>query len=723
MFFNDVKIEPGELLRKQRSALGLTNADEFRLICHNRQIAESVTSDRYNQLHSGVPVEGAEFTEHLRDGNVIIAHGNIVEFSTRQSSYTLFTEEGAIEIAIESVDADRFGWESLPGNPQLITVDTSEMPSHDPTAELIFAPKIRGSKGYQDHYLCWKVRVDVLAPTPDVVNVYINAKTGQVEEMVSEVRTHSSPADLDYGYGRQRIDDRTRIPFIGHLYRYLRALEEGNIETRRSEGRNITFGKLSDVRIRNGDFEGDGWPIDFAPETTAHWVVTRSYNYFREVHDFDGWNGGGQKAKVISQAEVGQLSYVDNTIRFGFGPSWTGHGATLDIGGHEFTHGIIDDLDALEYAREPGALNESFADIFGVLVERFVDVGPFDWEVGEDAFTPIALRNMVNPAVGLIPQPAVYEGANWLFPTTEPPSPANDNHGVHINSGVQNRWFSILAAGGTQNGVRVRAIGVDDAARIAFYNMTNFMQRTSQFADAREGAIGAAEILFGECSFEAEQTTNAWAAVGVGAPAINGCIEITGPISLCGDQPIGNLTYTAQVPRGTNVRWTTPAGWGIRVNGIGNNRLTVTNIPGYPSSTSNAFTITATTDQGATISVLLRMRPCLPDCPPGEPLCLREGEDEPTTEVGRSLQKNVSPEENNLTVFPNPATTSIKLGGDLVAIEQLTILNAFGQAVVSVDGSLLSRQIDIGRLSAGTYFLRIESLEGSPQKLIRFVKY
>ncbi|MDX1908360.1 MAG: T9SS type A sorting domain-containing protein [Bacteroidia bacterium] len=74
----------------------------------------------------------------------------------------------------------------------------------------------------------------------------------------------------------------------------------------------------------------------------------------------------------------------------------------------------------------------------------------------------------------------------------------------------------------------VQGIGIDDAALIAYWNHTNLLQSGAQYADARAGSIAAATLLFGACSNQEIQTTNAWAAVGVGTPstcAVTGIID------------------------------------------------------------------------------------------------------------------------------------------------------------------------------------------------------
>ena len=172
-------------------------------------------------------------------------------------------------------------------------------------------------------------------------------------------------------------------------------------------------------------------------------------------------------------------------MRFGNGSQMTyGDGnaswnplVSLDIVGHEVSHGVTEYSAGLVYSYESGALNESFSDIFGEAIENFA-TGSNDWLMGEDiGVNPgSALRSMADPPIK--GDPDTYLGTNWRFDSA-------DNGGVHTNSGVQNKWFYLMAvgeAGVNDNGqsYNVTGIGIDDAEAIAYRNLTVYL--TSGFA-------------------------------------------------------------------------------------------------------------------------------------------------------------------------------------------------------------------------------------------------
>ncbi|MFK4791161.1 M4 family metallopeptidase [Microbacterium sp. ZW T5_56] len=134
----------------------------------------------------------------------------------------------------------------------------------------------------------------------------------------------------------------------------------------------------------------------------------------------------------------------------GDGQVFRGFTASLSVIGHELGHGVIQHSGELEYQGESGALNESIADVFGVLTEQHSldqSADEATWLIGAGIFTPsvdgVALRSMLHPGtayedpdLGTDPQPADMSG---YVRTSE------DNGGVHINSGIPNRAFALFA--------------------------------------------------------------------------------------------------------------------------------------------------------------------------------------------------------------------------------------------------------------------------------------
>ncbi len=194
--------------------------------------------------------------------------------------------------------------------------------------------------------------------------------------------------------------------------------------------------------------------------------------------------------------------WTGSSVRIGLAVSRPSYAAALDAIAHEWAHGITEAVGGpIVYERESGALNEAFSDWFGTAVE-WAD-GESNWTIGEGAQT---IRDISDPP--RLDHPDTYGGRFWK-PTTDPIC-VDDYCGVHTNSGVPNKMFYLLSAGGTHNRITVTGIGVQRAMRIAYDANRIYWTPTSSFHHARSGMISAAST-----AFEKDQVRNAWKAVGV----------------------------------------------------------------------------------------------------------------------------------------------------------------------------------------------------------------
>jgi Zn-dependent metalloprotease len=186
---------------------------------------------------------------------------------------------------------------------------------------------------------------------------------------------------------------------------------------------------------------------------------------------------------------------------------------SLDVIGHELTHGVTQYTAGLQYSGQSGALNESMSDVFGTMVKQWAlgqSVDEADWLIGADLLAPaingVALRSMKNPGsayddprLGKDPQP---KNMNSYVNTTE------DNGGVHINSGIPNYAFYLTAS----------AIGGNSwekTGKIWYDTLTKRLVPSADFQAAADGTVGTAGDLFGANSPEQTAVMNAWQKVGI----------------------------------------------------------------------------------------------------------------------------------------------------------------------------------------------------------------
>lgn len=203
---------------------------------------------------------------------------------------------------------------------------------------------------------------------------------------------------------------------------------------------------------------------------------------------------------------------------------------SLDVIGHELTHGVTQYEANLVYANQPGALNESFSDVFGSLVkqnQRGQTARTADWIVGEGLFTSnvngVGIRSMKapgtaydDPLIGKDPQPDHM--SNYV-------NTASDNGGVHINSGIPNKAFYVAA-------FELDGYAWEKAGRIWYVTLTERLNSTASFQDAANITFQVAGDLYGANSLEQKAVQKGWAEVG---------IAITGTEPGNGEQPSGCL--------------------------------------------------------------------------------------------------------------------------------------------------------------------------------------
>jgi Zn-dependent metalloprotease len=182
---------------------------------------------------------------------------------------------------------------------------------------------------------------------------------------------------------------------------------------------------------------------------------------------------------------------------------------------HEISHGVVQFSGGLEYEGQPGALNESFADVFGAMIRQYVEktsACEADWLIGKGILGPeiqgVALRSMKMPGtaysdalLGQDPQPYHMD---LYVNTTE------DNGGVHINSGIPNHAFYLCST--LMGGNSWEAPG-----QIWYRTMQQLNNPFASFADWAIGTVQAAHAIYGVGSREANVVRRAWKLVGIPA--------------------------------------------------------------------------------------------------------------------------------------------------------------------------------------------------------------
>jgi Zn-dependent metalloprotease len=189
----------------------------------------------------------------------------------------------------------------------------------------------------------------------------------------------------------------------------------------------------------------------------------------------------------------------------------------VDVIGHELTHGVTGYTANLDYNGQSGALNESLSDVFGSMVKQYAarprqSATQADWLIGAGLLMPgikgVALRSMKapgtaynDPLLGKDPQPAHMRD----YVTT-----TSDDGGVHINSGIPNKAFTILA-------ISLGGYSWEKAGQIWYRTLSDpELSPASRFTDFAQVTVMHAQTLYGSEGKQA--ATDAWHQVGIDGP-------------------------------------------------------------------------------------------------------------------------------------------------------------------------------------------------------------
>jgi len=562
---------------------------------HARQVIE------YTQVYKGIPVDRASVKLVSDKGKIKMMNASWYDIPVSLNITPSITKEAALRLAKNRINAKVYRTDELSNALKAITDNNiksqiqKELISVDPGGQLVIIKDFESS-AKADMHLAYKFNVYASQPLSRSW-VYVDAHTGKILlvdaiiKHVNETPPGSISTTVQTRYAGQRNirvkqisgnDPHSGLPLVasnplelyipGSLTYALIDDTRGNgVETYDLNGvgglplnipalyiqgksftdadNNWTLGEHK----RGGAVESENDDIAW----DAHWGAGVVYDYWGSQHNrlsFDG-NNGKIKSFIHSGLAFDNAFWNGEVMTYGDGSGTAANGfkplTSLDVCAHEIGHGVCEFTANLVYAKESGAMNEGFSDIWAAATEyhtiKTIDpsmaavLKPFyiGEQISADPANP--LRRMDNPkAKG---DPDTYNGAGWVSQTDCSPTLANDQCGVHTNSNVLNKWFYLLTVGsGAGSGPDAAYVGEDDgindlgnaysvtgqgfavSEKVAY--MTELLlSSTATYAEAREISIAVANELSGDpCSALVEAVTNAWYAVGVGPAFVKPCI-------------------------------------------------------------------------------------------------------------------------------------------------------------------------------------------------------
>ena len=253
----------------------------------------------------------------------------------------------------------------------------------------------------------------------------------------------------------------------------------------------------------------------------AQYGTNETWDFYKTTFGRNGifGNGTGSYNRVHYGSNYVNAFWDGTKMTYGDGDG-TNYGplTSLDVAGHEMSHGVTEHTAGLAYSGESGGLNEATSDIFGTMVEFFAanPNDPGDYLIGEefDLKNHLGFRRMDNPAA---------DGNSASCWTT-----GTKNLDVHYSSGVGNHFFYLLSEGSgaktlngvaynspTCNGSTVAGIGRNAAAAIWYRALTVYMTSSTTYSGARTATLNAARDLYGAGSTQYNAVAAAWSAVSV----------------------------------------------------------------------------------------------------------------------------------------------------------------------------------------------------------------
>jgi Zn-dependent metalloprotease len=519
--------QAGELFSKY---LGISGNDNAMILTSTNRTRNNIGVKRYYQYYKGVKVEYGSVALTCKEGRVSFLTGNIYNPDPALSPVPAITEKAALGKALNFVGAEKYMWQNPKQEERIKKLYHKNDTSYFPHGRLVWIEDYsNGMTTNRELHLAYKF--DIYAEKPlSRQEVFIDANTGR-QLFSNNLIKHTAASGHSLYSGVVPF----QTSFVGGTYILYDSTRGSGIYT-------VNMNNGTDYTAAN-DFSSPTnlWPTA-TPDSAAldaQWGCEKVYDFWKTLGR-NSWDDLDGILVSYIHYDVGynnafwdgaEMTYGDGS---GCGGGFTSLVA-LDVTGHEIGHGVCQATANLVYASESGAMNEGFSDCWGASIENWAN--PFEsdavaksvWAIGEEVGCGNPLRRMDFPK--LKGDPDTYGGTNWVTVLGCTPSSGNDECGVHTNSGVLNKWYFLITAGGSGtndigSAYVVTGLGFTKSQDI-LYQTELALASTADYALCRTTSINAALALYGPCSPEVQTVTNAWYAVGVGS-AFTPCVPNIG---------------------------------------------------------------------------------------------------------------------------------------------------------------------------------------------------
>nr|WP_152894901.1 M4 family metallopeptidase [Streptomyces adustus] len=355
--------------------------------------------------------------------------------------------------------------------------------------------------------------------TPNQLHVITDAATGKKLFEYQGIETAST------GTGKTLYSGTVSLTtnLSGSTYQLYDTTRGGHKTYNLARGTSGTGTLFTDADNVWGTGAASSSSTDQTAAADAAYGAQETWDFYKDTFGRNGIknNGVGAYSRVHYSSAYVNAFWDDSCfcMTYGDGSSNTHPLTSLDVAGHEMSHGVTSNTAGLNYSGESGGLNEATSDIFGTGVEFYAnnssDVG--DYLIGEK----ININGDGTP-LRYMDKPSKDGGSADYW------SSSVGSKDVHYSSGVANHFFYLLSEGSgsktingvsynspTYNGATLTGIGRAAALQIWYKALTTYMTSTTKYSGARTATLSAASALYGSSSTQYAAVAAAWTAVNV----------------------------------------------------------------------------------------------------------------------------------------------------------------------------------------------------------------
>lgn len=593
------------------SYLGLRAGVDDLISTREAALPNGMQVQEFQQYFKGIRVEQSRFASFVKNDRVQFFNGAFYDVPATLPTRPGLSEADALGLAKARVGATKYAWEQLQeyvakaADAATKAALQAELNEYLPKGELVIIKDFGKEGGLAQMHLAYKFNIYAFEPLSRDY-VYVDAMDGKillVDKIIKHVDKPGPGAPLPSSVA---ITVKTRYAGNRNIFtKQISGTDPNNGQLLLASNPTevytpgaATYSLIDDSKgggIETYDLNAvGGLPISLAPAYSlakaftdvdnnwtlaehargnllavpdeaenddiawdAHWGASVVYDYWKTKQNRLSFDDKDAKIKSYIHSGLAYdnafwngkvMTYGDGSYPAksnGFRPL-----TSLDVCAHEIGHGVCTFTSNLVYAKESGAMNEGFSDIWAACTEYYAikHVDPSlgsvykPFYIGEQiaANPAVPLRRMDNPLARN--NPDTYGGRRWTSQVGCSPTLANDQCGVHNNSGVLNKWFYLLTVGsgggsgpdaafaGEDDGINdkgntysVTGLGFDVAEKIT-YLTEMLLTSTATYEEARMVSIQVATEMSGSpCADLVKQVTNAWYAVGVGDAFVEPC--------------------------------------------------------------------------------------------------------------------------------------------------------------------------------------------------------